>query len=85
MMTASKINAHRELPQIKPEWLEAYSRVAIIGLGVSGFSVLNFLKVYELDLLVLDTREQESLEGQVLALTETCAANVEVSLGELFN
>jgi len=67
---------------IKPEWLEAYSRVAIIGLGVTGFSVLDFLKKFDLELLVLDTRADNCLLAKAKEQAEDAAATIEYAVGD---
>lgn len=72
-----------DISSSKPSWLEGYSRVAVIGLGVTGISVLEYLSQYALELLVMDTRDAPNLFAKAKELTNHSNAQTTYFMGEI--
>ena len=64
------------LSQYNPFWLEKYSKVAVVGLGLTGYSVVKFLVQYHVTIFAQDTREKTDYSDAIkVVMQENAQAN----------
>ena len=69
--------------QYNPFWLKKYSKVAVVGLGLTGHSVVKFLVKQPVEIFAQDTREVTDHSDAIKAMMQTNAQANDLVLGGL--
>jgi len=69
--------------QYDPFWLEKYSKVGVVGLGLTGHSVVSFLVHYNVDIFAQDTREKTAYTDAIKSIMQANVQDGNIVLGGL--